>query len=261
MITTITDLKKKKKPTGETTNMIKTCTYCKKEFEAKRIDKHYCSSSCRQLNHIQRKAVEMFGSTAKEDQNVKASIDTLIENVKTDEQNVKTVPEIIPEKKKTEPLIIVEREFGFVESKFIKEVSKLFKRRCIEQNLHSYMQENKTLFKSIAWVNVRLRCLIEVLLTVSERKHLPLNDLIEITNAFICLIKSEHFKKLSENFPYQFLVKDLRDKLKTICIENEHSEEVALKLNKRLKTELIVYRCELRIVASKVKFSELNFKN
>ena len=101
MIITITDLKKKIL-IGETTNMIKTCTYCNKEFEAKRIDKHYCSSSCRQLNHIQRKAVEMFGSTMKEELNVKASIDTLTENVKTDEQNVKTVPEIIPEKKKTE---------------------------------------------------------------------------------------------------------------------------------------------------------------
>ena len=122
------------------------------------------------------------------------------------------------------------------------------------------MQENKTFFKSIAWVNVRLRCLIEVLLLVSERKHLPLNDLIEITNAFIRLTKSEHFKKLPEDYRYNHLVKDLRDKLKIICIENDHSEEVPLKLNKNLKTQLIVYRCELRTVVSRVKFSELTFK-
>ena len=77
---------------------------------------------------------------------------------------------------------------------------------------------------------------------------------------FGCLNKSEQFKKLPENFPYHHLVKDLRDKLKVICIENENSEEVPLKLNRRLKTELIVYRCELRTVVSKVKFSELNFK-
>ena len=249
MITTITDLKKKK-PIGETINMIKTCTYCKKEFEAKRIDKHYCSSSCRQLSHLQRKAVEMFGTNTKEEQNVKTTIDTSAESVKTDELNVKTLPE------KT----IEEKDFKPIQSRFIKDVCESLKRRDVEHNLYCYMKDNKTFIKSIAWVNVRLRCLIEVLLLISERKNLPLNDLIEITNAFICLNKSEHFKKLPINFPYHHLVKDLRDKLKVICIENEHSEEVPLKLNKRLKTELIVYRCELRTVASKVKFSELNFK-
>lgn len=240
--------------------MIKTCTYCKKEFEAKRIDKHYCSSSCRQLNHLQRKAVEMFGINSKEKGNVKTPPDIITENVKTDQQNVKTFPEKIIEIKKTEPLIIVEREFNPVQSRFVQEVSELLKRRNIHQNLYNYAQDNKTFFKSITWVNVRLRCLIEVLLLVSERKHLPLNDLIEITNAFICLTKSEHFKKLPEDYPYNHLIKDLRDKLKIICIENDHSEEVPLKLNKKLKTQLIVYRCELRTVASKVKFSELTFK-
>ena len=242
MITTITVLKKKKL-IGETTNMKKICTYCKKEFEAKRIDKHYCSSSCRQLNHLQRKAVEMFGTNTKEEQNVKPLIDTSTENVKT-------LPEII----------IQEKEFKPVQSRFIIDVCELLKRRDVEHNLYCYMKDNKTIIKSIAWVNVRLRCLIEVLLLISERKNLPLNDLIEITNAFICLNKSEQFKKLPENFPYYHLVKDLRDKLKVICIENEHSEEVTLKLNRRLKTELIVYRCELRTVGSKVKFSELNFE-
>lgn len=249
MIITITDLKKKI-PIGETTNMIKTCTYCKKEFEAKRIDKHYCSSSCRQLNHLQRKAVEMFGTNTKEEQNAKPLIDTSTENVKTDRQNVKTLPDIITS----------EKEFKPVQSRFIIDVSELLKRRDAEHNLYCYMKDNKTIIKSIAWVNVRLRCLIEVLLLISERKNLPLNDLIEITNAFICLTKSDQLKKLPDNFPYHHLVKDLRDKLKVICIENEHSEEVPLKLNRRLKTELIVYRCELRTVASKVKFSELNFK-
>ena len=229
--------------------MIKTCTYCKKEFEAKRIDKHFCSASCRQLNHLQRKAVVLFGNVSNE-----------IENVKTDEQNVKTYPVKIEEKITEKQVDKVENEFKQVSSKFIKEIISLLKRRSIEEDLHSFIRNNKQHFKSIAWVNVRLRCLIEVLLLVSERKRLPLIDLIEITNAFICLVKSEHFKKLPTNFLYYNITKDLRDKLKVICIENEGVQELPLKLNRRLKIELIVYRCELRAVASKIKFSELNFK-
>lgn len=229
--------------------MIKTCTYCKKEFEAKRIDKHFCSASCRQLNHLQRKAVVLFGNVSNE-----------IENVKTNEQNVKTYPVKIEEKITEKQVDKVENEFKQVSSKFITEIISLLKRRSIEEDLHSFIRNNKQHFKSIAWVNVRLRCLIEVLLLVSERKQLPLIDLIEITNAFICLVKSEHFKKLPSNFLYYNIAKDLRDKLKVICIENEGVQELPLKLNRRLKIELIVYRCELRAVASKIKFSELNFK-
>jgi hypothetical protein len=229
--------------------MIKTCTYCKKEFEAKRIDKHFCSASCRQLNHLQRKAVVLFGNVSNE-----------VENVKTDEQNVKTYPVKIEEKITEKQVDKVENEFKQVSSKFIKEIISLLKRRSIEEDLHSFIRNNKQHFKSLAWVNVRLRCLIEVLLLVSERKQLPLIDLIEITNAFICLVKSEHFKKLPTNFLYYNITKDLRDKLKVICIENEGVQELPLKLNRRLKIELIVYRCELRAVASKIKFSELNFK-
>lgn len=222
--------------------MIKTCTYCKKEFEAKRIDKHFCSASCRQLNHLQRKAVVLFGNISNE-----------VENVKTD-------PVKIEEKIIEKQVDKVENEFKSISSKFIKELVSLLKRRTIEEDLHSFIRNNKQHFKSIAWVNVRLRCLIEVLLLVSERKRLPLIDLIEITNAFICLVKSEHFKKLPTNFPYYNIAKALRDKLKVICIENEGVQELPLKLNRRLKIELIVYRCELRAVASKIKFSELNFK-
>lgn len=229
--------------------MIKTCTYCKKEFEAKRIDKHFCTASCRQLNHLQRKAVVLFGNVSNE-----------VGNVKTDEQNVKTYPVKIEEKITEKQVDKVENEFKQISSKFIKEIISLLKRRSIEEDLYSFIRNNKQHFKSVAWVNVRLRCLIEVLLLVSERKQLPLIDLIEITNAFICLVKSEHFKKLPTNFLYYNITKDLRDKLKVICIENEGVKELPLKLNRRLKIELIVYRCELRAVASKIKFSELNFK-
>jgi len=229
--------------------MIKTCTYCKKEFEAKRIDKHFCSASCRQLNHLQRKAVVLFGNVSNE-----------VENIKTDEQNVKTYPVKIEEEITEKQVNKVENEFKPISSKFIKEVISLLKRRSIEEDLHSFIRGNKQHFKSIAWVNVRFRCLIEVLLLVSERKRFPLIDLIEITNAFICLVKSEDFKKLPTNFLYFNIAKDLRDKLKVICIENEGVQELPLKLNRRLKIELIVYRCELRAVASKIKFSELNFK-
>lgn len=243
--------------------MIKTCTYCKEEFDAKRIDKNYCSASCRQLNHIQRKAAEMFGIAVKEE-SAKALIDTLNENVKTDEQTVKTVlPEVLKEEKQT-PAIVkekkeIEKEYRNMPSRFIEEVTAMYKSRSVKHS-HKLISEDKAINKNLGWINIRLRCLIEAVLFISERNSLSLADLIELTNAFITLIKSEQFKKLPENYPYKFFAKDLRIKLKRVCIENSDAEDVPLKLNRKLKIELIVYRCELREVVPKIKFSELTFK-
>ena len=233
--------------------MIKTCAYCKEEFDAKRIDKNYCSASCRQLNHLQRKAVEMFGVTVKEE-NVKASIDTFEESVKT------VLPEIL-KREDQKPVLELkkEKEYKFMPSKFVEEVGALYKARIIKHT-HNLFSNDKLINKNLEWINIRLRCLIEAVLFISERSSISLSDLVEITNTFIHLIKSEQFKKLPENYPFRHFTIDFKNKLKRICAENEDAEEVPLKLNRKLKIVLIVYRCELRDVVPKIKFSELTFK-
>lgn len=233
--------------------MIKTCAYCKEEFDAKRIDKNYCSASCRQLNHLQRKAVELFGVNVKEE-NVKASIDT-------SEGNVKTVLPENPKQEEQNPAVELkkEKEYKFMPSKFVDEVGTLYKTRSIKHT-HNLFSNDKLINKNLEWVNIRLRCLIEAVLFISERNTISLADLIELTNAFINLIKSEQFKKVPENYPFKHFTIDFKNKLKRICAENEDAEEVPLKLNRKLKIDLIVYRCELRDVVPKIKFSELTFK-
>lgn len=246
IITTI--VLKKKKPIGETVKMIKTCAYCNKEFEARRVDKHFCSASCRQLNHLQKKAITLFGNESK---SIEEPKEVIIH------QTTPAIEEesVVIKKEKT-----VEKQYKELESRFVNDIISQLKRRSIEVSIQAYVQNNKAFTKSVSWINVRLRCLIEILLLISERKSLPLADLVEITNAFTLLLKSEHLKNISEHYPYYQLIKDLRDKLKNIYIENEDSDFVQIKLVRRVKIDLIVYRCELRSVASKVKFSELNFK-
>jgi hypothetical protein len=233
--------------------MIKTCAYCKEEFDAKRIDKNYCSASCRQLNHLQRKAVELFGVNVKEE-SVKTSIDTSSENVKTD------LPETPKEERNPVVELKKEKEYKFMPSKFVEEVGTLYKARSIKHT-HNLFSNDKLINKNLEWINIRIRCLIEAMLFISERKSVSLPDIVELTNAFIHLIKSEHFKKLPENYPFKHFIMDFKTKLKWVCAENEDAEEVPLKLNRKLKIDLIVYRCELRDVVPKIKFSELNFKN
>ena len=167
--------------------MIKTCAYCKEEFDAKRIDKNYCSASCRQLNHLQRKAVELFGVTVKEE-NVKASIDTSGEYVKTG------LPET-PKQEERNPGVELkkEREYKFMPSKFVEEVGTLYKARSLKHT-HNFLSSDKLINKNLEWVNIRIRCLIEAVLFISERNSISLTDLIELTNSLLLI---SQYEKLS----------------------------------------------------------------
>lgn len=218
------------------------CLYCKTEFEAPRKDKHYCNASCRQQAYMLRKGTAMAG----------------IETTTNKEQ-----PEQIQEREQTEPVINVlkiEKQFYPRVGKFIGQVVHLMEERNYEYLLQSLLRENAENIKSQDWINVRLRCLTECLLTLSERKTILINDLAEITNAFTLLIRSTHFQNLPETYPYTHKVKELRNKLRNIYISAEDLEEFHLNLGKNLKIELIAMRCELRTLAPRKTYNQLQFK-
>lgn len=219
-----------------------TCLYCKTEFEAPRKDKHYCNASCRQQAYMLRKGTAMAG-------------------VETNSNTKSQEP--IQEGKRIEPVINVtknEKEFHQRAGKFISQVVELMEQRNYEYLLQSLRRENPETVKSQDWFNVRLRCLVECLLTLSERKTILLSDLAEITNAFTLLIRSSHFQNLPEPYPYTHKVKELRNKLRNIYTAAEDMEEFHLNLGKNLKIELIAMRSELRTVALRKTYNQLQFK-
>ncbi len=223
-------------------DMKQTCLYCKTEFEAPRKDKHYCNASCRQQAYMLRKGTAMAGVEI---------------NTNTQHQ------ELIQENKHVEPVITVtEKEIQFHPrpGKFISKVVELMEERNYEYLLQSLRRENAETAAGQDWVNIRLRCLVECLLTLSERKTILLSDLAEITNAFTLIIRSSHFQNLPEPYPYTHKVKDLRNKLRSIYTAAEGLEEFRLNLGKNLKIELIVMRCELRTVALRKTYNQLQFK-
>jgi hypothetical protein len=161
-----------------------TCLYCKTEFEAPRKDKNYCDASCRQQAYMLRKGTAMAG----------------VEINRSAEHQ-----ELIIESDRIESVINItkkEKEFHQRAGKFISHVVELMEQRNYEYLLQSLRRENAETIKSQDWVNVRLRCLVECLLTLSERKTILLGDLAEITNTFTLLIRSSHFQNLTEPYPY-----------------------------------------------------------
>jgi hypothetical protein len=73
------------------------------------------------------------------------------------------------------------------------------------------------------------------------------------------MIKSSHYAQLPENYPYRKTIKRLSEKLRLAYLQNVDEERTKFRIRKEARIELFVIRCELRTVARKRPFSQLEF--
>lgn len=216
------------------------CTYCQTEFEAQRKDKHYCSPSCRQQAYMMRKVRAETSS-----QNVNASSEE--------------TSSLIGISKEVSSDIFPEREYQPLTSAFITRVVQMMEQRNYDYELRTIIRERPALANTLDWVNVRFRCLVEALLTLSERESVSVEDLYEVSNAFTLMLKSSYYALLPENYPYRKTIQRLREKLRAACLQSGDEENTKFRIRKETRIELIVIRCELRTVTRKRPFSQLEF--
>jgi hypothetical protein len=117
-------------------------------------------------------------------------------------------------------------------------------------------------YNQVEWVSIHYRCLLECVITLSEMKVIEWDSIAELTNAFIFLISSTHFKGLPENYPFTENIIALNDQLKKFCLENKHNERMQFRLKFDTKKNLFLQRFELSLTFSKITFNQLqtNFK-
>jgi len=163
----------------------------------------------------------------------------------------------VSEKSSTDRFL--EREYQYVDSAFITRIVRMMEQRNYDYELRTTIRQLPELVNTLDWVNVRFRCLVEALLTLSERRTVLVDDLIDISNAFAQMMDSSHYAQLPENYPYKKTIKDLREKLRMICLQSVDDESTKFNIAKAKRMELIVIRCELRTVARKRPFSQLEF--
>ena len=152
-----------------------------------------------------------------------------------------------------------EPEYKWVESKFIKSIEK------------NQQENNEYLFKEpfaywdidkvikINWISIRLRCLLESMIRLSNYSKIDSHTLLSITDAFNRLIQSHAFRNLPDNYPYTELIKDLCIKLNRLVQKGAYSEQLKLSLSGQLKSRLISIRSEMLPYFPAMKFSELDF--
>lgn len=251
--------------------MERPCEYCNEPFEPKRSDALYCGSGCRQLAYVLRKAQN---NPITKELNYPSTQIMVEKDLLNDEPNTST--QIIknsdyPSIQQREAFedsrnltintdkreIESEGEKLFIEydSSFIQDLKVLTDKRV--DNL-DFFREDENL--DCEWVNIRYRCLIESLLTLSEMQSVKWDDLKEICNAFTAMIHSSDYDCLHEYYPYLKDIVSLWQSIKHLCLEADEKQPLNFKLRRSTKLDLIVTRWELAHFVRKENFSQLNFE-
>jgi len=111
----------------------------------------------------------------------------------------------------------------------------------------------------IIWVNVRLSCLIESLIRLSNYSRIDTHTMLCVNDAFNKLLKSNAYKNLPDNYPYKELIAELALKINEIAIENRNETQLIFRLSVMRKAQLLTIRYQMLTNYPAVKFSELDF--
>ncbi len=151
------------------------------------------------------------------------------------------------------------QEYKRLESKFIKSIEKNY----LNNNEHLFNEPlrywNGSHAVNVNWISVRLRCLLESIIKLSNYNKIDKHTLLCITDAFNRLIKSNAFKNLPDKYPYSGLIKELCIKLNRLVQKSEYSEQIKFSLSTEIKSRLISIRYEMLNYFPASKFSELDF--
>lgn len=140
-------------------------------------------------------------------------------------------------------------------SSFIRDLKTLIDKRA--ENIEFFSDDAD---RECDWVNLRYRCLVESILTLSEMRTINLDDLKEICNAFTDMIRSDEFENLPEYYPYSKEIKTLWQSIKNLCLEADEEKPLNFKIKRSTRLNLLATRWELAHFVKKESFNQLNFE-
>lgn len=252
--------------------MTKNCLHCGKPIQSRRSTKKYCSDTCKQLAFYKRSALTLNDSerqiTHEPPMTEESLNDTLLSHQKDSDErlNVNRPAQPLNDKQAftvNNSFMVKEDEppFDWVHSKLVDAIADRLDTNCETLFMFQHHGEHWGVYilPTVKWISLRLRCLIENLLRLSNFPEVSYDTILTIKEAFTAMINSHNFKMLTANYPFTTLIKDLHEKLTLIVKEHNHYESIRFRLTVSRKVELIATRFMLADFVPHAKFSELNF--
>lgn len=222
-------------------------------MQSKRSTKKYCSDNCKQHAFYKRNWIQLSETTEKEPLNDKSIL--------INENNVADLsltdhpsPSFTIKQQQKEPA------YQWIRSDIVDTIAD-YTENHMELSMFQYPQQHwgANVLPTVKWVSLRLRCLLEILIKISNLSEVSSNDLFRINKAFNTLVASPNFNKLPTNYPYTALIKELDVKLTSIAKRHKGKKSIRFRLTLNRKAELIAKRYLIADFVPPAKFSEMNF--
>lgn len=250
------------------------CLHCGSPMQSQRRTKKYCSDNCKQLAFYKRSGLALVSN----DDGL-SSNDTQHYQNEPDDTEGGSIQPCKPEFKEelsTHPLNdkpSVAANNSFTVKADQDEVLYKWVRSRIIDSIADHVDNSEALFMfqhpgqywgayvlpSVKWVSLRLRCLVESLIKLSNFSVVEYDNIIALKEAFTSLINSNYFTLLPANYPFRALIKEIEQKLAVLAKQHEHCKSIRFRLSVSRKVELIAVRFMLADFVPVVKFSEICF--
>ena len=277
--------------------MTKNCLYCANPIVSKRSTKKYCSDNCKQLAFYRRTQVQLSpqavtsmpyeGSTSvplydsddsagddltvkEKALNVKQTVSGNIsfEQWETGNRSEQVDTTVLPNNMPPGQPVNVksftvnpQTNYRWVESSFIAKIVEY-----TDNSTDTVMFQNPEKYWGlynlpiVKWVSLRLRCLLENLLKLSNLSAIDYATLITVKDAFTDLVASSNFKRLPSNYPNTGLIKELEHSLALIVKQYKRCDDIRFRLTQKRKVEIIAKRFMMADFVPATKFYDLDFK-
>lgn len=146
---------------------------------------------------------------------------------------------------------IKEQKYEWVQSGFIHEVWNDYQSN--EEGFESNYDD-----PNAEWVNVRLRCIIENVIRLSEYAHVDKQTVDLLNQSLKSLTGSYSFNDLSSDYPYLNTIYELNERINVIA-KTVKGEKIPLRISFKLKARLVSIREQFRESIPLIDFSEMNF--
>jgi hypothetical protein len=271
--------------------MEKNCLYCGKELQFKRSTRKYCPGSCKQLAYYKRQGQSLSGipaenlgiSVKEEDVTVKELIavkqDDFTVNDNKEENIIPVTEQVSPDiekenittkgvtVKQEEKILVVktpvqkEEPYEWEESRFINSIRGLIDVSDEEDKFsHPEKYWHPKDIPYIKWVTVRVRCLLENVIKISNCPRIDSQTMLEVADAFKRLVSCDLLKWMPKNYPCTKWMMELNERIQAFAIANNNCETIRFRLSPQRKTKLIAQRFIIGDFVPKVKFTELEFE-
>ncbi|WPV65426.1 hypothetical protein [Chitinophaga sp. LS1] len=229
------------------------CLHCGKPIQSQRSTKKYCSDSCKQLAFYKRSSLLSSGATLQEtlsDNQPPANISNQSAG-KLLNGNPTALPEQQP----------AEAPYQWVYSRLIEQVAEYVDSgHALLLLQHPGEYWNSYTLSTVKWVSIRLRCLLENLIRLSNLPAVNYETLRAVLEAFNDIIASRHFRLLRPDYPYTNIIKELTGKLAVLAKQGKRKQTTRFRLTLNRKAELMAARHILAGLVPPARFSELEFK-